>query len=448
MTLFRPRTTILFIGDISFFIFSLWLSLFLRTFEVPSSGLFVAHLIPFSLLFVVWIVVFFIAGLYESRSIIFARRALSDTLLVAETINFSIAALFFFFVPIYGIAPKTLLIIYLLVSFLLVLYWRALLFPYLGLQNTERAVVVGLGEEIGELVVALKNAHHAPANIVSVIDPHEPNLAKRIERDVAEFAPKFIIADLTDEKISDAFPNLYNYLFHRIRFIDAAVLYEDVFGRIPLSRIDELWIARNISRSAHVLYDPLKRAIDIVFAIIIGIISLTAYPFIIVAIKSEDRGPIMVGLDRVGEGGRVFKMYKFRSMTGNDHGDYGPDGKTKLKVTRIGRYLRSWRLDELPQVWNILVGNLSFIGPRPESPALVETYEKEIPFYSVRHLLKPGLSGSAQLYYHGDPHHAADVSATKMKLSYDVFYLKHRSLTLDLSIFVKTIRRILMHSNA
>jgi lipopolysaccharide/colanic/teichoic acid biosynthesis glycosyltransferase len=135
-------------------------------------------------------------------------------------------------------------------------------------------------------------------------------------------------------------------------------------------------------------------------------------------------------------------------MNGNDHGNYGTSGSTKLTVTKVGAQLRSWRLDELPQLWNVLVGDLSFIGPRPETPTLVATYEREIPFYGVRHLVKPGLSGSAQLYYHGDPHGSTDTPATKMKLSYDLFYLKHRSLTLDLSIFAKTIRRILIRSNA
>lgn len=448
MTMFRPRTAILFVGDICFFIFARWLSLFLRTFEVPSQKLFATHLEPFAVLFVVWIVVFFIAGLYESRSIVFARRALSGTLLGAQAINLTIAAIFFFFVPMYGIAPKTLLIIYLISSFLLVLFWRAFLFPVLGLQKPEHALVVGEGSEIEELVDALQHAHRTPARVVAVVSPNTPDLAQHVARVIQEHRPRFIIADLSDSRVSAAFPQLYNYIFSRIRFFDAGELYEDVFGRIPLSRIDERWIARNISRSAHMLYDPLKRVIDVSCAVIIGLLSLVVYPFIIVAIWLEDRGGPFVALLRVGEGGRVFKMYKFRSMNGNDQGNYGPGGKTTLTVTTVGKYLRAWRLDELPQVWNIIKGDLSFVGPRPETPALVETYEKEIPFYGVRHLIKPGLSGSAQLYYHGDPHHQADTIATKMKLSYDVFYLKHRSLTLDLAIFIKTIRRILIRSNA
>jgi lipopolysaccharide/colanic/teichoic acid biosynthesis glycosyltransferase len=122
--------------------------------------------------------------------------------------------------------------------------------------------------------------------------------------------------------------------------------------------------------------------------------------------------------------------------------------KSKLVVTPVGRIIRTSRVDEVPQLWNILRGDMSLIGPRPEFPALVAEYVKEIPYYNLRHLVKPGLSGWAQLYYHQDPHHAADVEATKMKLSYDLYYLKHRSLALDATIALKTIRRLLVRSNA
>ena len=448
MKTFRPRTAILFVGDIFFFIFALWLSLFVRSFEFPTREVLTEHFAPFSLLFVVWIIIFFIAGLYESRSILLARRALSGTLLVAQTINFILAALFFFFIPLFGIAPKTLLFIYLIISFFLVLVWRAFLFPLFGLQSSDRAVIVGDTSETRELATALTIARYSPVKIAAMIDPNEPQLIRKVAEAITTHTPRFVIADLDNEHISHAFPRLYTYLLQGIRFLDAAALYEDVFGRIPLSHIDEGWIARNISKSVSVVYDPLKRVIDIICAVMIGLLSLVVYPFVVVAIWLEDRGAPFVSLLRVGEGGQVFKMYKFRSMNGNDQGTYGQAGVTKLHITKVGKYLRAWRLDELPQVWNILMGDLSFIGPRPETPALVAIYEKEIPYYGVRHLIKPGLSGSAQLYHHGDPHHATDVSATKMKLSYDVFYLKHRSLTLDLSIFIKTIRRILMRTNA
>jgi lipopolysaccharide/colanic/teichoic acid biosynthesis glycosyltransferase len=447
MTIFRPRTAVLFLGDICFFAISLWLSLFLRAFELPTQTAFAEHLTPFSILFIVWVIVFFIAGLYESRSIIFARRALSTTLLVAQIINIILAALFFFFIPYFGIEPKTLLLIYLIVSFLLVLSWRAFFFPLLGLQKPENAIFIGAGQEFDELVSALRIAHRAPARVARVIDPSDPTLANTIAQAMRECNPRFIIADFTNARISAAFPELYNYLLRQVRFFDSADLFEEVFGRVPLSRIDESWVARNASRSVHLLYDPLKRLIDIVAAFFIGIISLVFYPFIMLAIWLEDHGQPFVSLQRVGLGGRIFEMYKFRSMTGNDQGNYGPGGRTQLKITRVGKFLRAWRLDEFPQILNVLRGDLSLVGPRPETPALVAAYERDIPFYGVRHLIKPGLSGSAQLYYHGDPHGAADVGATTMKLSYDIFYLKHRSLSLDLSICFKTIRRIVSRSN-
>ena len=448
MTIFRPRTTVLFLGDICFFAFSLWFSLFVRAFEPPTWSLFEAHLAPFSLLFVVWVIVFFIAGLYESRFIILARRAISDTLLIAQTINVVIAALFFFFVPIYGIAPKTLLFIYLVISFLFILFWRAFLFPLLGLQKADNTILVGKSVEVDELVQALKSAPHAPARIVAQIDPGTAALSAVVLGAVEQCAPRFIIADFSDARVSSALSGLYNYLLQGIRFFDAGELYEDVFGRVPLPQVTETWLARNISLYAHTGYDVLKRLVDVTIALVGGTLSLVFYPCIILAIKLDDGGPIFVGLERVGKAGKVIHIYKFRSMNGNDGGNYGPGGSTKLTVTKVGKFLRRARLDELPQFWNMLKGDLSFIGPRPETPALVAVYEKEIPFYGVRHLIKPGLSGSAQLYYHADPHGTTDVSATKMKLSYDLFYLKHRSLTLDLSITIKTIRRILMRTNA
>ncbi len=445
---FRPRKAILFIGDLLFFSLALWASLFLRNFEVPSQDLFIAHLVPFSILFLIWAFVFFVAGLYESRSIVLARRALSTTLLVAQTINISFAALFFFIIPYFGITPKTLLAIYLIVSFLLVLLWRAFFFPWLGLQKTQNAILVGEGKEVEQLKYALNQAHQAPTRIAELVSPESPTLAEDILKAATINNAQVIIADLSDPRVSAAFSKAYNSIGGGIRFFDAKTLYEEVFGRVPLSVINDNWLALNVSLYANTLYDGVKRVIDFVLAFVAFIISFVFYPFIALAIKLQDGGQVVISMPRVGEGGRVFNLYKFRSMSGNDGGNYGHSGATKLTVTRVGRVLRRSRLDELPQLWNVLKGDVSLIGPRPETPALVAIYEKEIPYYGMRHLVKPGISGWAQLYHHQDPHHGTDVEATRMKLSYDLYYLKHRSLVLDLMVILKTIRRILTRSNA
>lgn len=445
---FRPRTLILFIGDLFFFTFALWVSLYLRAFTPPSIETFQAHLLPFSFLFLVWAIIFFIAGLYESRSILLARRYVSVSLLVAQTLNVIIAAVFFFYIPVFGIAPKTILVIYLGVSFLMVFLWRVFLYPWLGLQKSEPAVVVGDSKEVHDLVAALTHSRNAPTRIVRTISPDSPTVVADVEKVLKEEQVRYIIADFSDPRVANAFPQLYNSLFKGVRFFDAMALYEEVFGRIPLSILDEKWLARNVSRYSYALYDSVKRLMDVTLGIVLGVISLFFYPFIALAIKIDDGGSVFVKQDRVGQDNKLVRIWKFRTMSGNDNGKYGTSGTTTLTVTRVGKVLRVSRLDEIPQLWSVVRGDLSLIGPRLEFPSLVEHYEKLIPYYGIRHLIKPGVSGWAQLYYHADPHHSADVEATKMKLAYDLYYVKHRSLTLDFIIAIKTIRRLLMGGNA
>jgi exopolysaccharide biosynthesis polyprenyl glycosylphosphotransferase len=442
VTAFRPRTLVLFLGDILSFIVALWLSLFLRAFDVPTQQALFAHLYPFSLLFVAWVAVFFIAGLYENRSIILARRALSSTLLTAQTFNMVLAALFFFFVPLFGIAPKTLLLIYLVVSFCVVLLWRAALAP--RLWKPENAVAVGNTEEIRELERALNAAHRAPVRVAAVIDSGTPDLAEELHATLARHRSRMVIADWSDTRVSAIFGDVSYYIAEGVRFFDAVSLYETVFGRVALRHVDDRWVARHISRYAHTLYDPLKRAMDIAAALLLGVFSLPFYPFIIALIKLQDGGPIFYAQVRVGERGRPIVMRKFRSMTGADKG--AEVLKSRLEVTPFGRVMRKARIDELPQLWNVLKGDLSLIGPRPEFPALVKEYATHIPYYQLRHLVKPGLSGWAQLYHDNHPHHGSDVEATKEKLSYDLYYLTRRSLILDLIIALKTVKKLITRS--
>ncbi len=429
-------------GDMLSFILALWLSLFLRAFEAPPQWFFTAHLEPFSLLFIAWVAVFFIAGLYENRSIILARRALSATLLIAQTFNVAIAALFFFFVPLFGIAPKTLLFIYLFISFLLVLLWRAALAP--RLWNPESAIAVGGGMEIQELAQALNAAHRAPARIVGLVDPDESDLAGELRAAVARHRVRMVIADWDDRRVSAVFGDISSYIAAGVRFFDATLLYESMFGRISLHRVDNRWVARHVSRYGHTLYDPLKRAMDIVVALPAAVLSLAAYPFIAFAIKLEDGGPVFIAQERVGQDDKIIRLPKFRSMSRNEQDLLAKQSDNK--VTTVGRILRLSRLDELPQLWSVVRGDLSLIGPRPELPSGVAFYTKEIPYYNMRHLIKPGLSGWAQLYHDNHPHHGAETEATREKLSYDLYYLTHRSLMLDATIALKTIKKLLTRS--
>ena len=250
----------------------------------------------------------------------------------------------------------------------------------------------------------------------------------------------FIVVDFSDSAVSAALPIIYDAAFRKQQFalVEAADLYEELFDRVPLSLIGYKWVLANISASR--IYDMLKRLIDIVGAVLIGVPSLVLYPFIMLAIRLDDHGPVFITQLRVGRFQRPINIVKFRSMSGNDSGEYDKSGKTRLHVTRVGKWLRILRLDELPQLMNVLRGDLSLVGPRPELPALAHKYSARIPYYNARYLIAPGLSGWAQLRHDSDPHHGVGLAETKEKLSYDLYYLKNRSLLLDLFIILQTIR--------
>jgi len=221
-------------------------------------------------------------------------------------------------------------------------------------------------------------------------------------------------------------------------------VYEEVFDRIPLSLIRYNWFLEHISLQTSTIYEHIKRLLDIIGGLIIGLVSLPLYPFIMIAIKMEDRGPIFYTSVRLGEDNRLIEIPKFRTMTTLDNGTDAI--KSVGKVTKAGEVLRVTRLDELPQLWSVVKGDLSLVGPRPEIPELAKIYEEKVPYYNIRHLVKPGLSGWAQLYHDEHPHHGVNESATATKLSYDLYYLKNRSLLLDVKIATKTLKKIITRS--
>jgi len=438
----KREYAILLLGDLGVFVVSLWLTLLIRYQALPTRLLFDQHLVPFSLLFIVWIVVFFIAGLYGRHTRLFRYR-LTTTLLYTQTINVALAALFFFFVPIFGIAPKTNLLLYLPVSFALIFIWRVGIFPRLHHGRHLKGVLIASGPDVEALVAEVGQDRRYPFSFDHVIDTaHAPShqVIQQACRVAAEESVSFLVIDFSDNSISAALPIIYDAAFqkHRFSLVDVIDLHLGVFHRAPLSLIRYEWILQHVGASR--MYDIVKRVIDFVLALIMGIVSLLAYPFVALAIKLDDGGDIFITQERVGKFQRPIHIVKFRSMSGNDNGAYDATGTSKLQVTRVGRWLRLLRIDELPQLWNVLRGDLSLVGPRPELPALAAQYNARIPYYNARYFVTPGLTGWAQIKHDRDPHHGADIAETKTKLSYDLYYLKHRSLLLDIYIILQTIR--------
>lgn len=442
----KGEPLILILGDIVILYVSLWLMLLFRYFNWPSTDVFFGHILPFSILFLVWFVVFFIAGLYE-RHTSMMRRSLPNVLLKAQITNSILAVLFFYFISYFGITPKTNLFIYLIISLILLLVWRLWIFTYLIPRTRYQALLIGRGDEMRELREEINKTvyygyqiqHSINLENIENLDIQEEIIKKIYENDIS-----IVIIDTRDDAVIPLLPHFYNLMFSNISFLDMHEIYEQIFGRVPLSLVKHGWFLENVRSKPNVMYDTLKRLMDVILSFILAVFSLVFYPFVFIAQKIDDQGPMFIFQERVGKNNKTSRIVKFRTMLFNDNGNY--DNQNNLRknyITRVGKFLRKTRIDELPQLWNVLKGDLSLIGPRPELPELVKKYSEEIPYYNVRHLIKPGLSGWAQIKHDGHPHHEKDVIETKNKLSFDLYYIKNRSLLLDLKIALQTIKILL-----
>jgi exopolysaccharide biosynthesis polyprenyl glycosylphosphotransferase len=218
------------------------------------------------------------------------------------------------------------------------------------------------------------------------------------------------------------------------RVTDQATLIEKLMGEVPADSITAEWFLRADVQN-HGTYDAGKRIMDILVALVGLLVSLPLWPLIALAIWIESGRPLLFTQLRVGQFGRLFTIYKFRTMWSNaEQGGARWAAAKDERVTRVGRILRRSRLDELPQLVNILLGDMSLVGPRPERPVFVRQLEQLLPHYRLRHLVKPGLTGWAQIHYG----YGASVADAHRKLCYDLYYLKHRSLDLDLAILIRT----------
>ena len=439
-TVNRREPWILFVGDVLVWLFALWLTLLIRFGEAPIWSTYHEHLVPFSILSIFWIITYFISGLYDKQTRLF-RRSLPSLLFNTQLFNSALAVVFFYFVPFFGITPKTILFVYLIISSLLIFFWRTFGQGTFGVRKSEKTIIVGQGQELIDLAEEIKSNSRYGLDLVGTVNlSADFNLAALIDL-IKKTEAVVLVIDFKNKYFSKELSSLYNLLFSDVRFLDFTNLYEQVFDCLPVLSLNYDWFLQNVSHQSDGVYDLIKRLMDFIFALVFGLISLIFYPLVILAIKLDDRGPIFIQQERVGQNNSLIRIYKFRSMSFND--DENPVMALNNKITKVGKFLRNSRLDELPQLWNVLTGDLSLVGPRPELPNLVKKYEQQIPYYQVRHLLKPGLSGWAQIYHDNHPHRGLNIEETKNKLSYDLFYLKNRSLWLDLQVVLKTIKTLL-----
>jgi exopolysaccharide biosynthesis polyprenyl glycosylphosphotransferase len=238
-------------------------------------------------------------------------------------------------------------------------------------------------------------------------------------------------------------PEVAKHLFEsidlKVQYFNLVSFYEKVLGKMPLNSLERSWFLENFNNKNFKWNKIVKKTIDLLFAGLFSLVSLVLLPFIALSIKLESKGPLIYSQERVGLNGKIFTVYKFRSMVKNAETNGAQWAKENdARVTRVGKFIRKTRIDEIPQFWNILKGDMSFVGPRPERPEFVSELKEKITFYDERHLVKPGLSGWAQINFP----YGASVEDAKEKLSYDLFYIKNQSVALDISTILKTFNTV------
>lgn len=435
----RRETILLIVGDFFILVASLWIALLIRNLAIPSFGYFEANLIPFLPMFLISLAVFYASGLYEKQTRPI-RSVMGIRIFGAQAATVAIAAILFFILPL-SIAPKTILVLYLAVSVVAESAWRFYrMTREMNEDHRVPAVLIGSGPSVLELYDEVRGndrymirftAHEEPSSLV------EGGVYAAVIRHI-EKGNRLFVMDMSDPLIAADIVRISALRTAGVTLVGFASLYEEIFDRVPLEHLAPEQLLESLPEHRSI-YDAAKRLFDMTLALV-G--SVLAIPFIaIAAVLLMSSGSPFLHHERIGKNGRTFRIAKLRSMLYDDHGD--PELRERNRVTVLGKFLRKTRIDELPQLWNVLLGDLSFIGPRPELPKLVEVYEREIPSYSMRHLITPGLSGWAQIRDYDAPRGGADVERTRRKLSFDLYYLKHRSFGLDLAIAIKTMRALL-----
>lgn len=433
----------LLLGDVIILYFSLYLTLLIRYAGEFNDLIWSNHLWPFSLVFILWLIIFYISDLYNLNQAVNNARFYQSSGRALAIAAF-VAIAFFYLLPNITIAPKRNLFIYLLAFALLFYLWRNFfnwsLKSYLPKINIG---FVGFNNLVAEIMEEFKNLPHLGYKVCFVVDdknnqgPIRP--ISELERLIRDYRLDTIVLAHDPHQSENLRAVLFNSLPRRINYLSLPNFYEAITGKVPLDTINQMWFLENLNENNKIWFDRIKAVYDFILALIILLITLPFWLIIALIIKLESRGPVFIIMERLGRNNKRFKLIKFRTMK-EEGNDRSPTRAHDPRITRFGNFLRKTRLDELPQTLNILKGEMSFVGPRPERPELSKELEKSIPFYGQRTLVKPGLTGSDQIS--GEYHSPSQADSLK-KLQYDLFYIKNRSIYLDLSIILKTVATVL-----
>jgi sugar transferase (PEP-CTERM system associated) len=388
--------------------------------------------------------------LYEPQRISGRWELYFRFLLVLSVLSFVLAGLVFVF-PGIGIAPNVLASGISILAIAL-LPWRSLYERIISLKLfKERVYVLGKGERARTVSALLSTRRDAGLEVVEGWTQGE--FASDIERFAADLRaasePKThidrVIVAMEDRRGAMPVQELLHLRLQGVVIEEAGVVTERLLGRLSLAGLNPSNLIFTHGFHVRASQQIARRLVSFSVAFIASVICLPVIPFLILAVRLSSPGPVLFRQTRVGLGGRHFSVIKFRTMR-RDAEAAGAVWATKddPRVTRLGRFMRKTRLDEIPQLWNVLRGEMGFVGPRPERPEFVQWLTSEIPYYDLRHIIRPGITGWAQVRYQ----YGASLEETRQKLEYDLYYIKHLSLGLDLLIMFETIKTIILRRGA
>lgn len=448
---YRIKQLALVMGDLFVFELALIPALWLRYGTLRIEDL-ARHVPAYGFVGLFWCVSFYINHLYDLE--VKPPLRLLRTYLEGMIVNFAIAVVIFYLLP-FGIAPRANLFFHFLISLILGYGWRILYHRFV-IETRKPIAFLYMGDPnlLHNAAHLLKHNQYGfvlhsaffsgPIQIPEDIGPTQviPNPQTAIHAiNTGEIGG--IVMDRKASLHASARDIARAALYTSIPIFDLLDLEETIEGRIPLAQLSETWLLIHLQEAEKTFYDNLKRGLDVVFSIPFGALTLILAPILATLNFFLSPGPLLYHQQRVGRKGKLFRLWKFRTMHVDAEANgpqFSSDVKTDKRITKIGGWLRRMRIDELPQIWNVLRGDLSFVGPRPERPEFVEPLLAQEPAYGLRHVTRPGLTGWAQVTYLKPNERNED---NLVKLQYDLYYLKHRSFILDGLILLKTIGIIL-----
>ncbi|MGH7794692.1 MAG: sugar transferase [Candidatus Binatia bacterium] len=436
---------------------ALFLALILRDLWLPERYAVTQYftmtgtLAGFNILHGVWLFVLYSVGLYDierftSRREVLKKIALALAICAVIGITLFYTLHYFQSTPkVFRMPPRIVLALDLIFLTFFLFATRQLFMQRGRFGRKMRVMLCGNGAEMAELKDLLEQKAYLGYRVCDFL-PME-SLSKEELLDLQRFIRNRVLTSEIDviavtRKVGDNEEMrgfFYKLLCSGSHVVDFSHLYEDVTGKIPSSLINEGWFVGSVRAFNKRGFEVAKRMVDILVAITLGVPTLLSFPLIAAAIKLESPGPVMFRQRRVGRDGRVFEVVKFRTMV-SDAERNGAQWATPddNRITRIGRLLRKTRVDELPQLWNVLIGEMSLVGPRPERPEFIDELNQRIPFFGARSIVRPGLTGWAQINFG----YGSSESDALEKLQYDLYYIKNRSIALELSILLKTASTI------